>query len=66
MAILVSEEYVKCRECNGTQFRSENRGLLRDNGTSYVLETNKCIVCCECGKIHDSVGRFSGKILIER
>lgn len=66
MAILDAEKYIRCKECKSAEFKVENRGHIIDNNDTYVFESNKCIVCCKCNKVYDTVGRFSGKIILER
>ena len=48
MAILDADNYVRCKQCKGAEFKVETRGNVKESEGTYYLDSKKALVCCKC------------------
>lgn len=66
MAILDADNYIRCKQCKGMEFKIETRGSVKEEKGAYHFDSKKSLVCCKCSTVYDTIDRFSEKTLLER
>lgn len=68
MALLYANELESCKECRSREFKIEERCTLVKTtdkySTIYKADKHKAIVCCNCGKVLDTIKTHDNKTII--